>query len=1152
MKKILALVVFTLTVVFGYSQNIYNMQTGGIQACNGIFKASEKGKTSGHYDHNENYIFTVSVPGATKIDWDFKSFCTEKDLDFLKIYRGKDTFGLLIGTYSGNQGPGKFSVNDSFITFHFTSDKSVSCTGWEAEWKSKVVFLPAPILSPIPNLNCKDTELTFTVNKLFRCDSIKTTDIKLTGPRNASANSVSATNCNSDTLSNTFKVSLNSELDRSGTYTLEVTFRILDLCDSLWTFKVIRSFQITNCPIAVDLGPIDTIICRNSCIQLNPMVTGGNPSNYTYTWIQGGLIGAGPHTVCPLQTTTYELEVSDGVSIPGKDTIRVIVLDPPQAQNDTVVCQSSPIFKLNANSLGGKWYGLGVDTSGNFSTAITGSGIKKVWYKVGQCADTVLVDVKPIWAGPSQASCPNASNFPMIQFTPPGGFWTGPKIDSSGIFTPDSGGQFLVTYNWNGCKSNKWVYVDTISIQKYDTSCLSEKDFILNFSPPGGIWAGPGIINARQGRFNPATANFGNKVLTYTLNGCRDTSYMHVIHIDAGPNFTVCPTGGDVNLAPPIPLGGYWHGNGIVDSSLGIFNPAHIPSLAKDSIYYTAVGCTDKIILSAIQTNIQKDSLVVCANSGILTFDSLLLGLNPTNGIWNGVGITNNKFNPAGISAGKYSLFYHANLCSDSIQVEILPEFLIQPDTTLCRGNYNQKLFTSDTIGIWSGPGITNPNKGFFNPSVSGLGTKLIQFTNSKGCKDTTFISVTPLPTVSFIGTAISYCDKDTLWPIVVAPQGGTYSGLGVQDSFLNPKLILNNSSKIYYSKGEGNCLTMDSLTIVKQPPLKLNILAEKQEQCIFENNQLTAKISGGDSSKYSITWSNGNTNVPSIYIFPSQSTNYWVKVSDACSDDQLDTLEIMVHPLPWIEAEVNSPVCFGEDGFAVIRPVDTSQALQIVWNLTPPLFADSIFAKSGAKYVATVTNTLTGCIKDTSLLLPSHPQVKADFRIQTDGNCISPKDENIPIQNLSIGANAGNWIINQNNTYEFVENQNPTIPIPYNQNQISIKLKVKNEFLCEDSMSKSFCIKDTVYLYIPDAFSPNNDGINDLFGIQISTHRFMQFDIYNRWGEMIYSTQDPTFKWNGKYMDKECPTDFYMYKIKYASFGSILEYKSGSFYLLR
>jgi gliding motility-associated-like protein len=344
----------------------------------------------------------------------------------------------------------------------------------------------------------------------------------------------------------------------------------------------------------------------------------------------------------------------------------------------------------------------------------------------------------------------------------------------------------------------------------------------------------------------------------------------------------------------------------------------------------------------------------------------------------------------------------------------------------------------------------------------------------------------------------------------------------------------------------------MDSLTIVKQPPLKLNILAEKQEQCIFENNQLTAKISGGDSSKYNILWSNGNTNVPSIFIFPSQSTKYWVKVSDACSDDQLDTLEIMVHPLPWIEAEVNSPVCFGEDGFAVIRPVDTSQALQIVWNLTPPLFADSIFAKSGAKYVATVTNTHTGCIKDTSLLLPSHPQVKADFRIQTDGNCISPKDENIPIQNLSIGANAGNWIINQNNTYEFVENQNPTIPIPYNQNQISIKLNVKNEFLCEDSMSKSFCIKDTVYLYIPDAFSPNNDGINDLFGIQISTHRFMQFDIYNRWGEMIYSTQDPTFKWNGKYMDKECPTDFYMYKIKYASFGSILEYKSGSFYLLR
>lgn len=1152
MKKILAFCVVTFTVLFGYSQNIYNMQNGGVQTCNGIFKASEKGKTSGHYDHNENYIFTVSVPGATKIDWDFKSFCTEKDLDFLKIYKGKDTFGLLLGTYSGNQGPGKFSVNDSFITFHFTSDKSVSCTGWEAEWKSKVVFMPAPILSPIPNLNCKDKELTFSVNKLFRCDSIKTSDIKLTGPRNSTANSITALNCNSDTFSNSFKVTLNNELDRSGTYTLEVTLRILDLCDSLWTFKVLRTFQITNCPIEVDLGPSDTIICSNSCIQLNPIVTGGNPSNYSYTWLQGGLTGLGPHTVCPLQSTTYTLQVNDGVSPPGQDSFRVIVIDPPQAQKDTVVCQSSPIFKLNSNSPGGKWYGIGVDTSGNFSTLVSGTGIKKVWYKIGECADTVLVNVRPIWAGPAQASCPNANPFAMLQFTPAGGFWTGPKIDSTGIFNPDSGGQFLVTYNWNGCKSNKWIYVDTISIQKFDTSCLSEKDFILNFKPPGGIWAGPGIINSRQGRFNPAVANFGNKTLTYTLNGCRDTSYMHVIHIDAGPNITACPTGGEINLNTPIPLGGFWHGNGIIDSFLGIFNPTHIPSLNKDSIYYSAAGCTDKIFIQAIQTSIQKDSLSLCAKSGTITLDSAFVGIYPNNGLWSGAGISNNQFDPKNLSQGKYSVKYTANQCSDSLQIEILPKFTIQSDTNLCEGNYIEKLFTSDTTGIWSGQGITNTKQGFFNPFIAGLGTKFVQFTSANGCKDTTFIKVDALPKISFAGTETNYCDKDSIWPIQVNPRGGTYSGQGVQDSFFNPKSIVGNTSKIFYSKGDGNCLTMDSLVIVKRPPLKLKIDAEKSEQCIFDNNQLTASISGGDSSVYNILWSNGNTNVPSIYVFPSQSTKYWVKVSDACSDDQLDTIEIIVHPLPWIEAEVSPPVCFGENGFAVIQSVDTSQDLEIAWNLSPPLIADSIFAKSGTTYGATIRDKNTGCVKDTSLFLLSHPQVKANFRIQTDGNCISPKDENIPIQNLSVGANSGNWFINQSTIYEFIENQNPSIPIPYNQNQINIKLKVTNEFMCEDSISKSFCIKDTVYLFIPSAFSPNNDGENDLFGIQISTHKFMQFDIYNRWGELIYTTQDPTFKWNGKYLDKECPTDYYMYKIKYASLGTILEYESGVFYLLR
>lgn len=57
------------------------MQNGRVRVCKGIFKDSEKGKTKGDYDHNENYTLTLSVPGAKSITLKFKSFCTEKDND---------------------------------------------------------------------------------------------------------------------------------------------------------------------------------------------------------------------------------------------------------------------------------------------------------------------------------------------------------------------------------------------------------------------------------------------------------------------------------------------------------------------------------------------------------------------------------------------------------------------------------------------------------------------------------------------------------------------------------------------------------------------------------------------------------------------------------------------------------------------------------------------------------------------------------------------------------------------------------------------------------------------------------------------------------------------------------------------------------------
>lgn len=77
-------------------------------------------------------------------------------------------------------------------------------------------------------------------------------------------------------------------------------------------------------------------------------------------------------------------------------------------------------------------------------------------------------------------------------------------------------------------------------------------------------------------------------------------------------------------------------------------------------------------------------------------------------------------------------------------------------------------------------------------------------------------------------------------------------------------------------------------------------------------------------------------------------------------------------------------------------------------------------------------------------------------------------------------------------------------------------------------------CIKHS--LYIPNAFTLNNDGINDVFmpkGTGIKNYNMM---IFNRWGQEIFETNDLNTGWDGKYNGAVCPQDVYLYKISYVS----------------
>ncbi|HPR27434.1 PKD domain-containing protein [Lentimicrobium sp.] len=123
----------TRTAYITVTPPVFNITNGSVTTCAGSFYDS--GGPSGNYANNENYTFTFypGTPGAM-IRADFSAFNIESGYDFLSIYDGINTSAPLIGTYSGTTNPGTFTAGNGSgaLTFNFTSDNSLTPSGWAA------------------------------------------------------------------------------------------------------------------------------------------------------------------------------------------------------------------------------------------------------------------------------------------------------------------------------------------------------------------------------------------------------------------------------------------------------------------------------------------------------------------------------------------------------------------------------------------------------------------------------------------------------------------------------------------------------------------------------------------------------------------------------------------------------------------------------------------------------------------------------------------------------------------------------------------------------------------------------------------------------------------------------------------------------------
>lgn len=273
------------------------------------------------------------------------------------------------------------------------------------------------------------------------------------------------------------------------------------------------------------------------------------------------------------------------------------------------------------------------------------------------------------------------------------------------------------------------------------------------------------------------------------------------------------------------------------------------------------------------------------------------------------------------------------------------------------------------------------------------------------------------------------------------------------------------------------------------------------------------------------VVWSTGVT-ASSITI--NAPGTYWAAISNACVSTS-DTIIIAQLQRPSVSLGPDHGICNGD---SVLLAASTAAA-NYVWNTGAT--TQSIYASQTGTYILQVWDDPACIASDTVHVLSSEV---IGFTLGNDTTVCG--GEVI----LGVPINGATYVWQDNSTdsvYYVVYSGTYAVTVTSPCGTASDEIHINN-------------YADECALNVPTAFTPNNDGINDKFGpIFRCPAEKMHIRIYNRWGELVYETDDVQGRWNGIYKGVNQPIGVFVYVIEYFNYcEQKLVQESGNFTLLR
>ncbi|MFN8277651.1 MAG: gliding motility-associated C-terminal domain-containing protein [Chitinophagales bacterium] len=501
---------------------------------------------------------------------------------------------------------------------------------------------------------------------------------------------------------------------------------------------------------------------------------------------------------------------------------------------------------------------------------------------------------------------------------------------------------------------------------------------------------------------------------------------------------------------------------------------------------------------------------------------------------------------------------------------------LVEPDGIIitpivrnvkCKGNQDGDIDLSVYYGT---PPYTYQ---WFNGSIGGTpltinedlhnlngGTYCASITDSRGCVATLCAVVKEADSLKINMVKTDPSCQTTTGSVAVSHTGGTRPYQYLWNNFVTDSFQNNVAGGVYavIVTDSNGCSQHGSITVNGQPNPMFTTISSSNPTCSGGDNGFVSVAVSGGAIPYAYNWNVGGQ---SGHVATNLTDGlYLVTVTDAAGCQKVDSARIQSPAPISVTTAASSTTCLSSsNGYAVVQATGgrapyiyifngITQSGDTIRNLTAGTFSIIVRDANGCEGVSTFTVTSS---TDVSVNLSANAEV-----------VLKGQEVQLNASGISDTVITGyRWTaIDPFNFSGCGDSTNCTNPTITPQTTQTIIVTMVNARGCTASDTVQIQVRTEGAIFMPTAFTPNGDGLNDRFQFAVLGAKSASVQVWNRWGEKVYDDpeqpngidQTKPYGWDGMFRGKMCEFDTYTYQMDILFFDGHKESKSGTVTLMR